>query len=183
MFYAAMSAYGQDAAQPKLNILIIEGDGAINNIRSRVGREPIVEVTDENHKPVAGAIVSFTAPNSGPGGTFGNSGRLLTVTTDQNGRAVARNFRPNQQAGQYQIRVTATYQGVSASTVIAQSNVIGAAAAAAGAGGGGLFGIGIPATIAVVGAAVAGTVLGIRAATGGGAGKAATVSVGQPSLP
>jgi hypothetical protein len=174
-------AYSQEAAAPKLNILIIEGDGAINNVRTRVAREPIVEVTDENHKPVAGAIVSFTAPNSGAGGTFGSSGRLFTVTTDQNGRAVGRNFRPNNQVGQYQIRVTANFQGLTASATITQSNILGAAVA--GAAGGGLFGLGLPATIAVVGAAVAGTVLGVRAATGGGGGKTATVSVGQPRLP
>lgn len=177
-------AFGQEQTERKLFIEIVDGEGAINNIRARVAREPIVEVTDENRKPVAGAIVSFTAPNSGPSGTFGNSGRLLTMTTDQNGRAVARNFQPNNQVGQYQLRVTATFQGLTASAAIAQSNVMGAAAGAA-AGSGGLFGIGIPATIAVVGAAVAGAVFGIRAATNdnGSGGRTATINVGQPRLP
>ena len=32
--------------------LCVEGDGAINNIRQRTAREPIVQVEDENHKPV-----------------------------------------------------------------------------------------------------------------------------------
>jgi hypothetical protein len=173
----------QETTERKLFIDIVEGDGAINNVRARLGRETIVEVTDENRKPVGGAIVSFTAPNAGPGGTFTGSGRLFTVTTDESGRATVRNFRPNNRIGEYQIRVTATHQGLTATTAITQSNIIGAAVAG-GAASGGLFGIGIPATIAVVGAAVAGTVFGIRAATGGGtSGPTATINVGQPRLP
>jgi hypothetical protein len=180
---APVAGYPQVQPERKLLIEIIDGDGAINNVRARVAREAIVEVTDENRKPVAGAIVAFTAPNSGPGGAFGNSGSLLTAVTDENGRATVRNFRPNNRVGQYQIRVTATHQGLTATTVITQSNIIGAAVAGAAAGGG-LFGIGIPATLAVVGAAVAGTVLGVRAATGGNeGGRTATINVGQPRLP
>src|SRR5579863_9420151 len=74
-------AFGQDQA-PKLEIVIVEGEGAINNIKERVNREPIVQVEDENHKPVAGAVVVFFLPNQGPGGTFFDGTKSLTVTTD-----------------------------------------------------------------------------------------------------
>ena len=43
------------AAATPPRIEVVEGDGAINNIRQRTAREPIVQVEDENHKPVAGA--------------------------------------------------------------------------------------------------------------------------------
>ena len=55
---AAPVAEAQNVA-PMLNIVIVEGDGAINNIRQRTAREPIVQVEDQNHKPVAGAAVVF----------------------------------------------------------------------------------------------------------------------------
>ena len=61
--------HAQNAA-PMLNIVIVEGDGAINNIKQRTAREPIVQVEDQNHKPVAGAAVIFALPGQGAGGTF-----------------------------------------------------------------------------------------------------------------
>ena|SRR5690242_16132229 len=118
---------------PTLRVVIVEGEGAINNIKERVNREPIVQVEDENHKPVAGAAVIFFLPNQGPSGVFPNGTRSLTVTTDAQGRAVASGIRPNNVAGQLQIRVTASYQGQVASATITQTNVA-AAGAAAGAG-------------------------------------------------
>lgn len=169
------------APPAKLNITIIEGEGAINNIKARVATEPIVEVDDENHKPIAGAIVTFTLPNSGPGGTFLNGSRILTVTTDQNGRATATGLTANKNKGQYQIRVTATFQGLLASTTINQSVAAGGAAAAAA---GGLFGLGWPLTIVIIGGVVAGTATGLAVGLGGGGGaKTARISLGQPSLP
>src|SRR5580704_31830 len=94
--------------QPKLEIVIVEGDGAINNVKERVNREPIVQVQDDNHKPIAGAAVVFFLPNQGAGGTFADGARSLTVTTDAQGRAVARGIRFNHVSGQMQIRVTAS---------------------------------------------------------------------------
>lgn len=174
--------FAQETTPPphKLNIAIIEGEGEVNNIKTRVAREPIVEVTDENHKPIGGAIVTFTAPNSGPGGVFGNGSRFLTVTTDQNGRAVAKGFQPNNQAGRYSLRVTATAGGLTATAAIAEMNAAGAAAAAAG--GGGLLGLGLPITIAIAGAAAAGLGVGLWKGFSGGA-RTARISVGPPSLP
>src|SRR5579864_98694 len=105
-------ALAQD--QGGLNLVIVEGDGAINNIRQRTAREPIVQVQDENHKPVAGAAVVFLLPNQGASGVFANGARSLTVTTDAQGRAVAHGFRPNSVSGKLQMRVTASYQGKTA---------------------------------------------------------------------
>src|SRR5579862_8981759 len=103
-FPASFSAQAQDAA-PKLNIVIVEGEGAINNIRQRTAREPIVQVEDENHKPVAGAAVLFTLPRGGATGVFPGGDKTLSIVTDQNGRAVAKGFQPNNVAGKYQIQV------------------------------------------------------------------------------
>ena len=129
---AVPQAYAQDAPA-KLNIVIVEGDGAVNNIRQRTAREPIVQVEDENHKPVAGAAVIFSLSDQGAGGSFAGGLHQLTAVTDNAGRAVGRGFKPNSVQGRYQIHVTASKNGLSSNTNISMSNVA-AAGAAAGAG-------------------------------------------------
>ena len=118
-----------------LQIVIVEGEGAINNVKQRVNREPIVQVEDENHKPVAGAAIIFFLPNDGPGGTFANGSMTFTTTTNAQGQAVARGIRFNNQAGSMQIRVSASFAGQTASAIITQTNVLGVAASGASVGG------------------------------------------------
>jgi hypothetical protein len=144
----------QETAAPKLNLVIVEGEGALNNIRQRTAREPIVQVEDENHKPIAGAVVVFLLPNQGASGAFANGARTLTMTTDAQGRAVARGFRPNNVAGQMQMRVTASFQGQVASATITQMNVVAAAAAGTAAAAG--ISAKLITILAIAGAAAAG---------------------------
>lgn len=156
----------------KLNLVVVEGEGAINNIRQRTAREPIVQVEDENHKPIAGAAVVFTLPSQGAGATFTGGAHTLTVMTDAQGRAVARGFQPNHVQGRFEIHVNASYNGQTASTNISQSNVIGAAAGAAAAG--------ISAKLIILlAAAAAGATVGALYAThtiGGGNGNNGTIA-------
>lgn len=168
---------------PKLRIVIVEGEGAINNVRQRVAREPIVQVEDENRKPIAGAAVTFLLPQQGAGATFANGSRSLTILTDNNGRAVARGLRPNNLNGQFEIRVTASHQGETASTSMRQTNAFTGAAVAAGAG----LSLKLLAIVgAAAGAAVAGGVLATRGGdngNGSGGGRPGTVIVpGTPSV-
>lgn len=114
---------------------MVEGEGAINNIKQRVNPEPIIQVEDENHKPVAGASVTFFLPNQGPGGTFANGTDSLTTATNTQGQAVARGIRFNNQAGAMQIRVAASLAGQTASAIITQTNVLGSATSAGSASG------------------------------------------------
>lgn len=113
----------QTPAPDLLKITILDGDNAINNVRQRTAREPIVQVEDENHNRVPGAVVVFTAPNQGAGGAFLNGARTLTVTTDNQGRAIAQGFRPNNVAGKFELRVNASYQGKTGHAVIQQENI------------------------------------------------------------
>jgi len=154
------------AQEPQLRIVIVEGEGAINNIKQRVNREPIVQVEDENRRPVAGAAIVFALPNQGPSGVFPNGSTTLTTITDSQGRASAVGIRPNNQAGQLQIRVTASFQGQAASAVITQTNVSGA-----GSSAGLSTGAKVLIVVAVASAAVAG---GVIAATRGGGGTTPT---------
>jgi hypothetical protein len=169
-------AFAQDAPA-RLNLIVVEGDGAINNIRQRTAREPIVQVEDENHKPVAGAAVVFSLPSQGAGGTFANGAHSLTVMTDSQGRAVAHGLKPNNVHGQYQIRVNASHNGQNASTTISQSNaVVGAAAGTVAAAG---ISTKLIIVLAVVGAAAAGGA--VYATHNGGNNNNSTIAAG-PSL-
>jgi hypothetical protein len=150
-----------------LNIVIVEGEGAINNIRQRTAREPIVQVEDENHKPVAGAAVIFAVTNQGAGGSFAGGSHTLSVVTDSQGRAVAHGFHPNSVQGQYQIHVTASHNGQTANANITQSNVAAAGAAATTAAAAGISGKLIAVIVVVAAAGAAG---GAYAATHGGGG-------------
>ena len=160
------------AAPGKIHIVIVEGEGAINNVRQRVAREPIVQVEDENRKPVAGAAVTFLLPNQGAGASFANGARSLTITTDSQGRAVARGLKPNSVNGKYDIRVNASHQGQTDSTVISQTNAFTAAAAAGAAGG---ISTKLLIILAVAGgAAAAGTAVAVTHNGGGGNGATPT---------
>jgi hypothetical protein len=150
---------GQDAQTPRLNIVIVEGDGAINNIKQRTSRETIVEVQDENHKPIAGAAVVFLLPGDGPGGAFAGGAKSATITTDSAGRASMPRLQPNQATGNFRISVNASSQGRTASTTISQTNAAGAAAG--GAAGAGISGKTIGIIVAVAAAAAVGVAVGL----------------------
>jgi hypothetical protein len=122
-------------AQQALNLVVIQGDGAINNIRQRTVRQTIVRVEDQNHKPVTGAAVVFSLPSQGAGGTFAGGAQTLTVMSTKEGIAVAKGFRPNQLAGQFQMHVNASFAGQTATATIVQTNTVAAVAAGAGAAG------------------------------------------------
>ena len=166
------------AAQPpaptQLNIVILEGEGAINNLRQRVAREVIVQVEDENHKPLSGAAVIFLLPDHGPSGVFLDGSRSLTVITDAQGKAVARGIQPNKIAGKMQIRVNAKYQGLTQNTVITQTSAAGAGAAGAGGISGKLL------TLILVGAAAAAA--GTAVALTRNAATTAVVTPGTPTV-
>jgi hypothetical protein len=121
--------------QPKgLFITIIEGEGALNDIRTRTAREPIVEVDDENHKPVAGALVLFAIDNGGgssPFATFSGA-NSVAVETDAAGRAAGRGFQITQNKGPYKINVHVSKEQLEADSVIAESNIEAAVSPGAG---------------------------------------------------
>lgn len=129
---AAPSLRGQEpapTATSSLVINILSGEGALNDIRQRTAREPIVQVEDQNHKPVAGAVVIFLLPDSGPSGTFANGSRSFSTVTDADGHAAAHGLHPNQNVGTWNIVVQAQMAGVTATATIHQQNVPGASSA------------------------------------------------------
>lgn len=178
------TAPAQGSNPPKLNIVIIEGDGAINNVRQRVAREVIVQVNDENNRPIGGGVVAFVLPTSGPGGLFSNGTNVLNVTTNAAGRATAQ-FTPNTAGGAFQVNVSASFQGQVSTTVIPQTNAVAAAggAAAGGVAGGAGTGTGISAaTIAIIAAVVGAVAVGVIAGGGKADDKPAPTPPSVPTI-
>jgi len=171
-----LGAREQPQTAPMLNIVIVEGEGTLNNIKQRVNREPIVQVEDENHKPIAGAAVVFFLPSTGPSGTFANGSQTLSLTTDATGRARATGIRPNHQTGQMQIRVTASSNGLTASATITQTNV-------AGANTGGLSTTAkVLIVVAIAAGAAAGVILGTRGSGSSSSPSATVITAGNPTV-
>src|ERR1035438_779693 len=68
------------AQDGSLHVVVLEGEGAINNIRSPRAKETVVRVEDATNQGVAGAVVTFLLPADGAGAFFGSSGNSLTLT-------------------------------------------------------------------------------------------------------
>jgi hypothetical protein len=172
-FLIAFNVWADDnpqapAAPARLNLVVVGGNDAINNIKQRTSRDTIVEVQDENHRPVAGAAVAFLLPDSGPGGTFPGGAKSVSLVTNSQGRVVMPRLTANNLSGSYQIRVTASYQGQQASTTINQSNAAGTTHAHVSGK-----------VIAIIaGVAAAGAVTGAVVATRGGGTPTATIAAG-----
>jgi hypothetical protein len=151
-------AYGKASPPDHLKITILDGDNAFNNTKLRTAREVIVQIEDENENRVPGAVVIFSLPSHGPGGTFLNGSSTLTVPTDAQGRAVARGFRPNSLSGDFEIRVNVSHQGKTGRAIVHQRNFVPKGAAA-----------GLSAKwITIIAGVGAGAAVGVVAASRGG---------------
>jgi hypothetical protein len=108
---------------PRMNILVVQGEAAIHDIRHPKGTDLVVRVRDGNRHPLAQAPVSFTLPANGPSGSFPNEARTLTVTSDKDGYAIVRNLKPNAEAGPFRIEIEATHNGQAATATMTQFNM------------------------------------------------------------
>jgi hypothetical protein len=130
-------------SQQGLRIVIVEGDAA-KNVVEQITRPITVSVHDSAGRPVAGALVTFTSPQTGPSGEFSNDLRTLVVETDSRGIASTGRYHPNAITGSYNIDVKAEFQNQMATAQIPQENL------AKGKGRGKLIAI-----LVIAGAAVA----------------------------
>jgi len=163
----------QEATISMLKIEVVEGEGAINNIRLHRAKEPVVRTVDENNQPLSGVSLTFLLPVMGPGGEFPGNLRELAMQTDEKGEAAGKGLVPNQMVGKFQIRVAASYRGERANAVINQTNAEPGGAANGGSSKKILL-------IALIGGAVAG---GAALAASRGSGGSGSTSPSQPAGP
>jgi hypothetical protein len=105
-----------------LKVIVLQGQHSVNDASRHIGIEPVVEVRDDNDRPVNGASVTFRLPPSGPGGMFDGKSYARTVRTNAQGQAGAAGFVPNSQRGPFDIHVTAMLGNRMGQAVISQSN-------------------------------------------------------------
>lgn len=113
------AAYAQDAPA-RIEIVVVDGEGVTNGLSQRASRDPMVRIEDDDHRPVAGAVVVFALPVSGTTGQFTNGSKSLTIVTDKSGQAAAPGLKTNEVPGKLQIYVTASYRGLRARALINQ---------------------------------------------------------------
>jgi hypothetical protein len=119
-------APGQQSQSPqRLRIIPLEGQNAVNYIQIRTATAPVVEVRDENDRPVEGAAVEFKLPASGPGATFEGGQTIQKAVTDYRGQAGAKGYTINDQPGRFIIDISAAYQGSTGRFVMTQVNSTG----------------------------------------------------------
>jgi len=121
---ALQPAFGQQAAaQSRVRIVVLQGEGTRNVTQQITPRPFVVRVEDANGRPVGGATVTFMAPARGPSGEFANDSPVIRVTTGTDGLANAGPYHPNANEGPYQIQVRAEFHGEMATVVISQTNI------------------------------------------------------------
>ncbi|HEY5329348.1 MAG TPA: hypothetical protein VIJ79_05655 [Acidobacteriaceae bacterium] len=124
---AQMVKTGANGRPQKLFIAILDGENALNDIRERDAREPVVRVTDENHKPVAGVALLLLIRDGATGGSASFSGASSFATmTRPDGVAKTTGLEVGHTAGSFTIPVTATLGAIVGTGVIHQGNIISA---------------------------------------------------------
>jgi len=131
---ASEPAWPADDEIPRVNalqLLIVEGDGAVH-AAGRRSRDPIVvQVNDETGRPVEGVAVSFRMPNEGPRGVFASGLATDVLVTGKDGRVTVAGILWEETTGPARIRITASRDRARAGTVTEQ--YIGSPQRAAGA--------------------------------------------------
>jgi len=106
-----------------LKILVLAGNGEMNDLERKVMAPLVVQVLDQNDRPVEGADVVFRFPLNGPSATFSGGRTSLTVRSNGTGEAAAVNWMANGEVGAIDVHVTATYGNELGETTVKMSNV------------------------------------------------------------
>lgn len=104
----------------KFNIVVVEGQNAINALTAKSTRRLTVRVERQYGVPVASVPVTFVVPQRH--GAFAGGQTTVTLKTDEKGYAVVRDFHPRGLPGEFRMQVTASGEGYIARAEIAQTN-------------------------------------------------------------
>jgi hypothetical protein len=106
-----------------LKVTALAGNKAMNDMERGLMAPLVVQVLDQNDRPVDTAEVVFRFPLNGPGATFRGGNTSQTVHTNGQGQAAALNWTANGQVGTFDVHVTAAYGNQLGETTISMSNV------------------------------------------------------------
>ena len=121
---------GQPATTPmaplpmirSLKVTALAGNQDMNDLERGLMAPLVIQVLDQNDRPVEGAEVVFRFPLNGPGATFRGGNTSQTVRTDGRGQAAAMNWMANNQVGTFTVRVTAAYGNQLGETTVTMTN-------------------------------------------------------------
>jgi hypothetical protein len=106
-----------------LKVIPLAGKDEMNDLERHVMAPLVVEVLDQNDRPVEGADVVFRFPLNGPGATFPNQKTSQSSRTNAQGEAAATGWTANGEVGRFQIHATATYGNQMGETTFSMTNV------------------------------------------------------------
>jgi hypothetical protein len=106
-----------------LKLTALAGNKAMNDLERGLMSPLVIQVLDQNDRPVEGAEVVFRFPLNGPGATFRGGNTSQTVRTNGQGQAAATNWTANNQTGTFDVHVTAAYGNQLGETTVSMTNV------------------------------------------------------------
>jgi hypothetical protein len=106
-----------------LKVMALAGGGEQNDLERRIMAPLVVQVLDQNSRPVEGASVVFRFPLTGPSASFPNGEKSKTAKTNADGQAAAIGWMANGGVGTFQVHVTASRGNEIGEAVISMSNV------------------------------------------------------------
>ena len=110
--------------EQSLKILVLAGNGELNDLQRKIMAPLVIQVLDTNDRPVEGAEVVFRFPIEGPGATFASGKTSETVRTNATGQAAALNWMANGMVGRFEVHVTASYGNQIGETTLKMTNVL-----------------------------------------------------------
>jgi hypothetical protein len=114
---APMGAAQTPAPSPKplqlptvqdLRVVPLAGSGGVNDLERKIMSPLVVQVLDQESRPIEGAQVVFRFPLNGPSATFPNQQTSQATRSNADGQAAATGWMANNRAGTFQVQVTAT---------------------------------------------------------------------------
>src|SRR5579864_7190203 len=105
-----------------LKLVPLAGKGETNDLERKLMAPLVVEVLDQQDRPVEGAEVVFRFPIQGPSAVFVGGKTTQTVRTNSLGQAAALNWMANDQVGRFEIHVAASYANQVGETTFSMFN-------------------------------------------------------------
>jgi hypothetical protein len=109
-------------AVENLRVLPLAGNHAMNDLERRIMSPLVVQVLDQNARPVEGAQVVFRFPLNGPGAEFPNRQPAQTARTNADGQASAVGWMARE-LGTFEVHVTVSRGNELGETTISMTNV------------------------------------------------------------
>ena len=105
-----------------LKVTALAGNHEANDLERALMVPLVVQVLDQNDRPVEGAEVVFRFPLNGPSATFRGGNSSQTVHTNGQGQAAATNWNANNQVGAFDVHVTASYGNQLGEATVSMTN-------------------------------------------------------------